>query len=379
MRIALLGPAYPYRGGIALHTNLLFKAFQKKNDVKIFNFKRLYPNIIFPGKTQFEKSKRFADTISKRLIDIINPFSWYKTAKEIVNYAPDLIIIQFWMPFFAPAYGVMVRILQKKLKRAKIVAICHNVVPHEGSPFDKLLTKFLFNKIDGFIVQSKSVIKDLKQLVDNPKYVYNPHPIYDVFGEPLNKEIAKDKLSVSGNKIILFFGYIRKYKGVKYLIKSMPKVLEKNQAKLMIIGEFYDDKSGYIELIDKLNLSDAITINDHYVPDDEVNQYFSAADILVLPYVTATQSGITQIALNYQLPCVVTNVGGLPEVVEHGRTGFVVEKEDPAGISDAIIKYFTQTDREQMSANIKTEKEKYSWEKMVHKILALHEQVSYNE
>ncbi|RKY56796.1 MAG: glycosyl transferase family 1, partial [Candidatus Neomarinimicrobiota bacterium] len=304
MRISIIGPAYPYRGGIALHNNLLYKEFSNKHTTEIINFKRQYPGILFPGKTQYEESKTFAHIPSFRILDSINPISWHKAANHIKLFSPDLIIIQFWMPFFSPCYGRIVRLL-KKNSCSKTIIICHNIVPHEGSPIDKLLTKYLFSKADGFIIQAHSVEKDLLELRPDAKYRYNPHPIYNIFGNPLDKTEARKQLGIKEKNVILYFGYIRKYKGVKYLIRAVPEILKKLDLKVIIAGEFYEDKKQYLQEIRNIDREGKIALIDRYIPDEDVNTYFSAADLVVLPYINATQSGIVQIALSYNLPCVV--------------------------------------------------------------------------
>ena len=374
MRISLIGPAYPYRGGIALHNTLLYKEFSNRHTTEIINFTRQYPGILFPGKTQYEESKTFAHIPSFRILDSINPITWYKAANHIKLFSPDIVIIQFWMPFFSPCYGKIVRLLKKR-NHFKTVIICHNIVPHEGSPIDKWLTKYLFNKADGFIIQAHSAEKDLLELRPDAKYRYNPHPIYDIFSDSLDKTEARKQLGIDEKNVILYFGYIRQYKGSKYLIRAIPEILKELDLRVVIAGEFYEDKEPYFQEIENTGRENKITVIDRYVPDDEVNTYFSAADLVVLPYINATQSGIVQIALSYNLPCVVTNVGGLPEMVLDGKTGFVVLPENPQAIAEAVINFFNITDRTKMRENIDKGKSKYSWERMAGTILKLYSEL----
>ena len=374
MKISLIGPAYPYRGGIALHNALLYKEFYKSHIVRIVNFKRLYPEFLFPGTTQYEESTNISQIPSERIIDSINPLSWYRAAHYLVDFAPEIVLIQFWMPFFAPCYGKVVRIT-KGLQQCKIIVICHNVVPHEGSKTGKLLTKYLFNKVDGFILQSHFEEKDLLELRPDARYRYNPHPIYNIFGNQLDKDEARRQLGIKEKSVILYFGYIRKYKGIKYLIKAVPEILKKVDLKIIFAGEFYEDKEPYLKGIKNTGREDKILLVDRFISDDEVNTYFSAADLLVLPYIHATQSGITQIALAYNLPCVVTDVGGLPEVVLDGKTGFVVPPENSEAIARAVIDFFEIADKSEMIKNIEKEKSKYSWEKMADAILGLYSEL----
>lgn len=377
MKIALIGPAYPYRGGIALHTNLLYQEFSKDHFIDIINFKRLYPDLLFPGKTQYEESSNFDHIPSYRLLDSINPVSWLQAERYILKYNYDLIIIQFWQPFFAVLLGTLVRRLKNKNPKLRIITLCHNITSHEGSPVDKLLTKFLFHYVDGFLVQSRSVIQDLFNIVDKAEYRYNPHPIYNVFGEPIAQKTARKKLGLDLNDpLILYFGYIRTYKGLKYLIQAFPRIHDKIEATLLIVGEFYDDKNKYLKLIEKTGFKEEIKIDDRFVPDELVNLYFSAVDLLVLPYISATQSGITQIALSYNLPCVVTDVGGLPEVVKEGKTGFIVEPENPEAIAQVVNHFFINADKKEFADNIQKEKEKYSWNNMKNSLLNLYNKIN---
>lgn len=377
MKIAILGPASPYRGGIALHTNLLYEEFSSHHHVDIINYKRLYPKIIFPGKTQYEQSETFSHIPSLRMIDFLNPLSWIKTAQSITSKNYDLIIIQFWQPFFSILLGTITRIIKNSSSKTKIISLCHNVAPHEGSPLDKLLTKFFFKSVHGFLIQSKSVVNDLLEIIPGAQYKYNPHPLYNVFGKALKSEQARTELNIKTDQpLVFYFGYIRKYKGLEYLIQAYPKIHSQIGGKLLIVGEFYHNKQYYLDLIQESGVSDDIIVHDQYIPNDQVNLYFSAADILVLPYISATQSGITQIALSYDLPCVVTNVGGLPEVVHHGKTGFVVEPKDSKAISQAVIEYFTSCDKHKIAKNISRERQKYSWHKMKNTLIKLYKEIN---
>ncbi|HMA62101.1 MAG TPA: glycosyltransferase family 4 protein [bacterium] len=377
MKIAIIGPAYPYRGGIALHTNLLYENFSKGHNVDIINYKRLYPKLIFPGKTQYEQSKKFSHIPSLRMLDFLDPRSWTKTAQYIISKNYDLVIIQFWQPFFSLLLSTITRMIKYRDNNIKIISLCHNVAPHEGSPLDRVLTKFFFNAADGFLIQSRSVTSDLLKIVPRAPYEYNPHPLYNVFGKALESSRARRKLDIKTDEpLVLYFGYIRNYKGLEYLIQAYPQIHSKIGGKLLIIGEFYHNKQNYLDLIQESGVAEDIVVQDQYVPDDQVNLYFSAADILVLPYISATQSGITQIALAYNLPCVVTNVGGLPEVVHDRKTGFVVEPKDSKAISKAVIEYFTSCDKHKIAKNISRERQKYSWQRMKNTLVKLYRKIN---
>jgi len=377
MKLAIIGPAYPYRGGIALHTNLLYKEFQKEHTVRIINYKKLYPDIIFPGKTQYEENDSFKHLPSVRLIDALNPISWHKTANYILSNSYDLIIIQFWQPFFAIQLSAIVRKIKHQDSHVKVIILCHNISPHEGSPLDKTLTRFLFKTADGFVIQSKAGTDDLLRIIPHAKYAYNPHPIYDIFGTPQKKSTARKTLNLDPHEpIILYFGYVREYKGLEYLIEAFPTIYQQTGGQLLIVGEFYKNKKKYLQLIAANGIQDKVVVLDKYIPNELVNIYFSAADILVLPYVSATQSGITQIALSYGLPCVVTNVGGLPEVIKPNKTGFVVPPRDPDAIAQAVIHYLTQSNRAAIRAHILQEKERYSWHTMKNTLITLYQDIS---
>ncbi|MEN3038279.1 MAG: glycosyltransferase [Candidatus Kryptonium sp.] len=365
MKIIIVGPVYPYRGGIAHFTGLLYKNLVNKNhDVKIFNFKRLYPKFLFPGKTQFEPSIAIEKIESERIIDSINPLNWLVTALKIIKQKPDLVVFKYWLPFLAPCYGTISAIV-KFFSTSKIVFICHNITPHEKFPLANLLTKFAFLFPDRFIVQSDAVENDLLKLKPSASYKKVFHPVYEIFGEAIDKNEARKILGIRPDeKVLLFFGYIRPYKGLDILLKAMRYILSKFQVKLFVVGEFYENPERYFKIVEEEGINDFVVFRNEYIPNDEVKVYFSACDLVVLPYLSATQSGIVQIAYNFNKPVVATNVGGLPEVVQDGITGFITEPS-PEKLSDAIINFFSQNFAETFSKNIQTEKRKFSWENLI--------------
>lgn len=370
MKIAILSIFPPYRGGIAHFNVKLYETLSQRHQVSVINFSRQYPNLFFPGKSQLDSDYRENNSFDKRIIDSINPVSWIKAYKVLKNQNPDLIIYKYWMPFFAPCLGSISFLFRKYLK-GKSLAIIDNLIPHEKRFGDKLLNKFFLKQTDYFIVMSGQVEKELIYLKPKAKYSLLQHPIYNNFGEKISQKIAKEKLGIKETKVILYFGFIRKYKGVKYLIRAVPGILKKIDARIILAGEFYDDKSSYTDEIKKTNCSNKITVQDSFIPDSKVHLYFSAADLVVLPYVSATQSGIVKIAMNYDLPCVVTNVGGLPEIISDGKTGFVIEPKSERAISETVLKYFLETNQEKMIKNIKDNKRKYSWENFTQKTINL--------
>lgn len=370
MKFILAGPAYPLRGGIAHFNESLANALLNRSfETKIVSFYYQYPSLLFPGKTQYSNSKAPENLIIKSLISSINPFSWIRTANYIKKESPDYIIIQFWIPFMAPSLGSIARLIRRN-HTAKIIAIMHNVIPHERSVFDKMLTKYFINACHGFICLSESVAVQLRKLTNKSLIKTIPHPIYNIFGEKITKAEARNFLNLNQNeKIILFFGIIRKYKGLELLLKAMSEEkIKKLNIKLLVAGEFYEDKSQYLELIDKLNIKDNIIFIDKYIPNDEVKYYFCAADLVVQPYLSATQSGVTQIAYNFEKPVLVTNVGSLAEFVKHQKTGYVVSVSYNE-VANAIEDFFINNRELEFSKNIINEKHRFSWDYFVDNLL----------
>jgi D-inositol-3-phosphate glycosyltransferase len=389
MRIVIVGTAYPLRGGIAHYVSLLSQTLVKRgHDVKIITFKRQYPKFLFPGKSQEESSPapkpsphevgRGARTVGALgegavttdiIIDSINPASWRKAGIEAAKFKPDLIIFKYWLPFFAPAYGVIARtakrISRKLGKECKIAFIADNVLPHEKRPGDIMLTKFAFRAVDHFIVQSEAVEQDLKSLVPNANLIRLDHPIYEIFGERIDRSDARKKLSIPDDApAILFFGYIRKYKGLDILLRAMPRIIESlPEIRLIVAGEFYGDEKEYRSIIQELRIpAKNLVLATDYIPNDDVALYFSAANVAVLPYRSATQSGIVQIAYNFDVPVIATNVGGLAEIVIDGKSGIIADAATPEAIAEAVLRYFHRRMEPQLTDGVKQEKKKYSWD-----------------
>jgi glycosyltransferase involved in cell wall biosynthesis len=382
MKIVIIGTAYPMRGGIAQYNSILFRYLSEKNDVKVFSFKRQYPEFLFPGKTQFETGEpAFKIPEDKNIIavDSVNPFNWFFTALKIRNENPDLIIYKYWIPFFAPCFFT-ISFIVKLFRKTKVLFICDNVIPHEKRIGDKFFTKLVFAVVNYFIVQSRTVEKDLKLFnKKNKPYKLSPHPLYNIFGEKLDKAEARNYIEENYNvkfdtdKVLLFFGYIRKYKGLMYLLEAMPEILKSNNVKLLIAGEFYDDEKPYREKIKKLGIENNIVLLSDFMPDEKVRYFFSACDCLVLPYTDATQSGIVQIAYYYDKPSVVTDVGGLSEVVIKDKTGIIIQPGSVNEITGAVNRFYEENLEQKFAENIKEEKKKYSWETFTENILNLTE------
>jgi glycosyltransferase involved in cell wall biosynthesis len=333
-RACLVGPAYPYRGGIAHYNSLLAREFAKDHDVLVVNFKRLYPSVLFPGKTQLDESGEPLSVASVRVIDSLDPTSYWRAARRI-------------------AY------------------LCHNVMPHETSPVDRALIKLGLGRADAFLVQSEEDRSRLLRVVRNAKVAVNPHPIYDVFNRGrYTKERAREELGVSG-RVLLFFGYVRPYKGVGVLLDAFAEIVRRMEAVLFVVGEIYEGRERYAALVKQLGIENRVRMIDRYVANEEVEKYFAAADLVVLPYLSATQSGVVQVAYGFDKPVVVTAVGGLSEAVEDGVTGYVVPPNDPAAVAGAVIRFFDTGVEQAMALGIGRVKERFSWERCKRALIGL--------
>ena len=314
-KIVLIGPVYPYKGGIAHYTSLLYRALVKKYDVEIISYKMQYPKFLFKKEQRDYSNDMFQIDNTRFLIHTANPFNIIEVGRMINKQKADMVIMQWWHPYFAPCYRILTAILGKKVKK---LFICHNVFPHERFPADRQLTKMTLKKGDCYIVQSKQDEEDLKAIMKNPVYKRTVHPTYNAFRvEGISKEQARKRINLRVEEnVMLFFGFVREYKGLKHLINAMPIVKEKiPNIKLLIVGDFGNDKQQYLDLMAENKVENVISIYEGYIPDKEVEKYFAACDLVVLPYESATQSGIVQIAYGFEKPVIVTNVGGLPDVV----------------------------------------------------------------
>lgn len=377
MKIVLLGSAHPLRGGLASFNERLAKEINDQgNKISIETFSLQYPNILFPGKTQYSTSeapKNLDITVS---VNSVNPFNWIKVGLKLKKEKPDILIFKFWIPFMGPCFGTIARIT-KWNKRTKVITILDNLIPHEKRPGDKILTKYFIKPVDGFIAMSKSVFNDIEVFTTTKPRLLSPHPIFDNFGEKIPKSEAKKKLGISdSNKYILFFGFIRDYKGLDLLLEAFAdERLRKFPVKLIVAGEFYSDSQKYYDIIEKHKLSDHIILRTDFIPNEEVAYYFSACDIIAQPYKTATQSGVTQIGFHFEKPMLVTDVGGLSEIILNGRIGYVT-KPDRNHIANALCDFFSSDLIDTFETNIIEEKKKYSWDKMYQSILKLHQQIT---
>jgi len=370
LKVAFVSVFYPFRGGIAQSNAHLYRAFESLgHEVKVWNFTTQYPAFLFPGTSQFVSKDDVADEIpSNRTLSSINPFSYARTFKKVSKFAPDLVIFRFWMPFFAPSLGYISGKLKKK--GCKVIALVDNLIPHEQRFGDKHLTKYFLKRVSGFVVMSDVVERDLNNALPKANYLHYPHPIYSHFGDKMNRAEALEKLGIKGNKkVILYFGLIRKYKGLDILIEAFDQL--DAMYELLIVGEPYESFDTYKNLIDRNKNRDRIHAITRYVSDEEVPLYFSAADVCVLPYRTATQSGVIAIAYHFDLPVIVTDVGGLRKTVESFGTGSVVDSPNADQFQNAIKDYFKNNKQAPMSSAIQAFKSKYSWNGMAEEIIKL--------
>ena len=363
MKIIILGTAYPYRGGLAAFNERLAREYQNQgHEVEIYTFTLQYPDFLFPGKTQYSPDPAPEDLTIYRKVNSCNPFNWCKVGREIAKKRPDAVVFAYWMSFMAPCMGTIARKIRRN-GHTRVIALVHNMIPHEPNILDKFLPPYFVKSMDGFMALSESVVKDIGKFDKRncPKR-FSPHPIYDHYGERLSREEALSLLKLSPDcRYALFFGFIRGYKGLDLLLEAFADSrLKEDSVKLIVAGEFYGDPEPYLKQIRESGIEDRVVLCTDFIPDGEVNRYFSAADIVAQPYKTATQSGVTQIAFHFEKPMLVTNVGGLPEIVPDGKIGYVVEP-DARHIADALHRFFAENKQAEFEANVVEEKKKYAW------------------
>lgn len=359
MKIMIVGPAYPYRGGIAAFGERLAREFAAEgHDVEMVTFTLQYPSFLFPGKTQYSEDPAPAGLHVERLINSINPFNWIRVGRALRKKKADLAVVAFWLPYMAPALGTIARI-----SKTPAVGLVHNLIPHEHRPGDKLFARYFCGSVSRFVALSESVLSDIRLMAPAKPAVFNPHPLYDNFGSPVARQEACGRLGLDpACRILLFFGLIRDYKGLDWLLEAFSSLGRRDNVRLVVAGEFYADGTKYHELAKSLGIDDEVVWKTQFVPDSEVRYYFSAADLVVQPYKSATQSGVTQIAYHFERPMLVTRVGGLPEIVPDGKAGYVAEPS-PAAVAEALER-FLGPQTPDFSEGIREEKSKYSWSKM---------------
>jgi glycosyltransferase involved in cell wall biosynthesis len=339
LKLALVGPIYPYRGGIAHHTAMLYRALvAREHQVLLYSFKRQYPRWLFPGRTDRDLSALKLDAECEYTLDSLNPLTWWATARAIRTQRPDVLILQWWVPFFAPIWMVLARVARKG--GIKVLFICHNVLPHEQRPWDVWLTRKTLSQGNGFVVHSQEEKARLLALLPGRRVEATPLPVFDMVAD---QAVARDEarwwlgLPLEA-PVLLFFGFVREYKGLRYLLEAMPAVLsELAGVRLLVVGEFWQDKQSYLEQIERLGIGQSVTIVDRYVSNEEIPVYFSAADVAVLPYTHVTQSAVAQLAFGFGVPVITTRVGGLPETVTDGQTGLLVEPADSLSLAQAVV------------------------------------------
>ena len=374
-----MGPAYPYRGGIAaLNERLAKQLINEGHNVNIVSFSLQYPGFLFPGKTQFTDDKVEINFPVSRDVNSVNPFTWIKTGNRIKHLRPDLLIVRFWLPFFGMSLGTICR-LAKKNNHTKVIALVDNIIPHEKRPGDTLLSKYFVKGVDGFIAMSEDVLKDLNIFDKEKPKKLTPHPVYDHYGEIEDRETALEKLNLDKTyRYILFFGFIRDNKGLDLLIEALAdSFFSDNKIKLIVAGEFYSNEDKYLKLIEEKGLKNQIILRSDYIPNHEVQNYFNAADIIAQPYRSATQSGVTQIAYHFVKPVLVTDVGGLPEIIPHLKAGYVI-KPLAGEIREALIDFFKNDRKYHFTENIMKEKERFEWNKMTETVYRLYKELNKN-
>jgi len=372
MKIVFVGPAHPFRGGLAsFNERLSRELISMGHDVEVYTFTVQYPSFLFPGKSQFSNSSPPTSLRISRKVNSVNPLNWISVGNEIRKKKPDLLLYKFWLPLMGPCFGTIAR-RAKKNHYTKVISVLDNVIPHEKRMGDVAFTKYFLKSCDGFVSMSKQVTDDLRVFEKVKPVIQSPHPLYDNFGEAIPKEEALKQLNLTpGFQYLLFFGFIRKYKGLDLLLEAFADERLKNlPLKLIVAGEFYEDSKPYLDLISKLNLNDRVIMRTDFIAEDDVKKYFSAADVVVQPYRSATQSGVTQIAYQFNKPMIVTHVGGLPELVPDGKVGLCVEPNSKA-IADAIINFFQNNLKEKFEKNIAEEKKRFSWRTFAEHITSL--------
>ncbi len=362
--VVIIGPGHPLRGGLATFNQRLAKEFiDQGHTCSIYSFSLQYPSFLFPGKTQYSDEPAPENITIHAVINSVNPFNWIKTGNRLRKERPDVIVVRYWLPFMGPALGTILRRVRKN-KHTKIICIADNVIPHEKRPGDKIFTKYFLKSCDAFITMSEKVMSDLRKFQPVKPALLVSHPLYDNFGAILSKTEARKHLGLPENqKIVLFFGFIRKYKGLDLLLEAMAdEQIKRSGIKLMVAGEFYEDARPYEELIDKLGIRNQLILKTDFIPDSEVKYYLCAADAVIQPYRNATQSGVTPLAYHFEKPMVVTNVGGLPSLVPDGKAGLVIEPT-PETIAAGLLRFY-QLGEDYFIPHLRNEKQKYSWAKM---------------
>jgi len=371
-KIIFIGTSHPYRGGLAAFNERLAAEIQSAgHSVRIETFSLQYPGMLFPGKTQYSGSPAPANLEIRRSLNSIWPPNWLKVGMRIRKEKPDLVILRYWLPFMAPCLGTIARIIRKN-GHTKIISLLDNIIPHEKRPGDRVLTTYFVNSVHGFVAMSRSVLQELETFDSVKPRIFSPHPVFDNFGRCISRKEALENLGLDPQyRYILFFGLVREYKGLDIMINAFAsRELREMKIKLLVAGEFYIPRAPYDELIRKHDLEKDVIIHPHFVNDSDVAKWFCASDIIAQPYRSATQSGVTQIGYHFNKPMLVSNVGGLPEIIPHGKGGYVV-KPEAGEVATALIDFFRNKRYDEFVKGIKAEKNKFSWEIMMKNIFTL--------
>lgn len=376
MKIIILGSAFPLRGGgiTTFNERLADELGNLGHDVQIFSFSLQYPSILFPGKSQYDENRQRPHVRVQSLINSINPVNWMRVGKRCIEENADIIIVRFWIPLMAPCLGTILRMVRKKTK-TKVICIADNIHPHEGRLFDRILTSYFIKSVDSFLVMSQSVLKELQSFTNKP-ITHSPHPLYDVYGQGVAKEKACESLQLDPDKkYVLFFGFIRKYKGLDLLLRSFKELSNiAPSIHLIVAGEFYMDEKPFLNTINKNGLQSKVHLFNRFINDDEIKLFFSAASVVVLPYRSGSQSGVTQLAFHFHRPVIATNVGGISEVVMEGKTGLITEP-NPEAITRKITTFFsTYGNGTFWEQNISRLNQYFTWKYFVRNLLASHEE-----
>ena len=374
MRIALVGPVHPWRGGIAQYLGLLGETLASRADVRAVTFTRQYPGFLFPGESQRDPAATPPGFPVAALLDSIDPWSWRRAARHLEAFAPGLVLLKWWLPFFAPAFAGAVGPLRRHGTRVALV--CDNLVPHEHRPGDQLFTRQMLRNSDGYLVMSESVERDLDRLKPGAPRRRVPHPLYAQFDRGrYSRESARAKLGLDG-EVAVFFGYVRRYKGLDLLLEAWPRVRQRRPVTLVVAGEFYEDAAPYRALAAAAGGEPMVRLMDHYLPDDEVEALFKAADVVVLPYRSATQSGVTHVAYALGVPVIITDVGGLGETVRGEETGLVVPPENPEALADAVVRFFADDLGPKLRAGVEAIRRTHSWDVLADQVVALGDELA---
>jgi glycosyltransferase involved in cell wall biosynthesis len=372
-RIAVVGLSHPHRGGIAHYSTLLVRELRRSHEVCFVTLRRQYPGWLFPGKTQYDRSEVPLVESNHPWIDSLNPLTWLATAFRLRRGNFDLVLIQWWHPFFGPCFGTIAHLLMLT-SRTRVAFLCHNVTPHDRTRIDRLLTKFAFWRVRHFIVHSEADERELRALEPKAQVQRSMHPPYEFFADHGGCEMAtaRRRLGLDVDvKVLLFFGYVRPYKGLIHLVRALPAIVDRCDCILLIVGEFYDPKQPYLDLITELGIQDRVRIVDRYVANEEVTSYFGAANVVVLPYESASQSGVAQVAFGLGVPVITTDVGGLAEAVEHGRTGLIVPSRAPAALAEAVVRYCQEGLETHFRDQIRSQARTSGWQSMASVVEAL--------